>query len=81
MTIETFDFNSLFFFFFCWKKDLKENILDYDTWFDYIRLLESEENIEEIRDAYEKAIAQIPPINVKSISFLNYKEWKYIFQS
>ncbi len=44
---------------------MKENILDYDTWFDYIRLLESEEDIEQIRDAYEKAIAQIPPISEK----------------
>ena len=43
---------------------MKENILDYDTWFDYIRLLESEEDLEKIRDAYEKAIAQIPPIAV-----------------
>lgn len=48
-----------------YKKDLKENMLDYDTWFDYIRLLESEEDIEQIRDAYEKAIAQIPPISEK----------------
>jgi crooked neck len=45
---------------------LKENPLDYDTWFDYLRLLESEEDIELIRDAYEKAIAQVPPITVKN---------------
>jgi crooked neck len=45
-------------------KDLKENPLDYDTWFDYIRLLETEEDAEQIRDAYEKAIAQVPPIAV-----------------
>lgn len=48
-----------------YEEDLKENILDYDTWFDYIRLLESEEDAEQIRDAYEKAIAQVPPITEK----------------
>lgn len=48
-----------------YEEDLKENILDYDTWFDYIRLLEGEGDVEVIRDAYEKAIAQIPPITEK----------------
>ena len=47
-----------------YQEDLKENPLDYDTWFDYIRLLESEEDAEQIRDTYEKAIAQVPPISV-----------------
>jgi crooked neck len=44
---------------------LKENPLDYDTWFDYLRLLEGEEDAEAIRDAYEKAIAQVPPVAEK----------------
>lgn len=51
-----------------YEEDLKENMLDYDTWFDYIRLLESEEDIELIRDAYEKAIAQVPPITVSLLN-------------
>ncbi len=38
--------------------------MDYDTWFDYLRLLESEGDFAVIREAYEKAIAQIPPIQV-----------------
>lgn len=38
--------------------------MDYDTWFDYLRLLESEGDFGIIREAYEKAIAQIPPIQV-----------------
>jgi hypothetical protein len=38
--------------------------MDYDTWFDYLRLLESEGDLPVIREAYEKAIAQIPPIQV-----------------
>jgi crooked neck len=39
--------------------------MDYDTWFDYLRLLESEGDLPVIREAYEKAIAQIPPIQEK----------------
>lgn len=58
------------YYYYYFIKDLKENPLDYDTWFDYIRLLENEEDAEQIRDAYEKAIAQIPPIEV--IIYLNY---------
>jgi hypothetical protein len=38
--------------------------MDYDTWFDYLRLLESEGDFAVVREAYEKAIAQIPPIQV-----------------
>ncbi len=38
--------------------------MDYDTWFDYLRLLESEGDFAVIREAYEKAIAQVPPIQV-----------------
>lgn len=48
-----------------YEEDLKQNILDYDTWFDYVRLLETEQDLEVIRDAYEKAIAQVPPITEK----------------
>ena len=39
-----------------YEVDLTQNILDYDTWFDYVRLLETEQDLEVIRDAYEKAI-------------------------
>ena len=45
-------------------QQLKQNSMDYDTWFDYLRLLESEGDIDMIRETYEKAIAQIPPIQV-----------------
>lgn len=58
-------------------KQLKENPVDYDTWFDYLRLLESEGDFNATREAYEKAIAQLPPIQVRivelviSISFIS----------
>jgi crooked neck len=38
--------------------------MDYDKWFDYLRLLESEGDFAIIREAYEKAISQISPIQV-----------------
>ncbi|CAF0939521.1 unnamed protein product [Rotaria sordida] len=50
---------------FQYEEELKENSMDYDTWFDYLRLLESEGDVAVIREAYEKAIAQIPPIQEK----------------
>lgn len=48
-----------------YEEDLKDNPLDYDTWFDYLRLIETEDDANVIRDTYEKAIAQIPPISEK----------------
>jgi crooked neck len=32
---------------------------DYDAWFDYIRLEESEGNLDRARKVYERAIAQV----------------------
>ena len=52
-------------------KDLDKNPFDYDTWFDLVRLVENEENLDEIRDTYEQAIAQIPPLVVnKNYTFI-----------
>uniref|UniRef100_A0A915KUN6 Crooked neck protein n=1 Tax=Romanomermis culicivorax TaxID=13658 RepID=A0A915KUN6_ROMCU len=45
-----------------YEEKLTQNRYDYDTWFDYLRLLENEESIDKevIREAYEKAIACVP---------------------
>ena len=48
-----------------YKDILTNNSLDYNTWFDYIRLEEAEGNLLQIRDVYEKAISNIPPIQDK----------------
>lgn len=40
---------------------MKTNPLNYDAWFDYLRLLEEDQNIEVVRDTYERAISNIPP--------------------
>lgn len=46
---------------FQYEEEVKSNPLNYDAWFDYLRLLEADGDIEQIRDTYERAIANIPP--------------------
>uniref|UniRef100_A0A2C9JXA3 Crooked neck-like protein 1 n=1 Tax=Biomphalaria glabrata TaxID=6526 RepID=A0A2C9JXA3_BIOGL len=50
---------------FKYEEEVKINPMNYDAWFDYLRLLESDGNMEQIRDTYERAIANIPPSQVK----------------
>lgn len=38
---------------------------DYDSWFDYIRLEEAEGDLDRVREVYERAIAQVPPVKEK----------------
>ncbi|XKL64727.1 hypothetical protein PGB90_004813 [Kerria lacca] len=55
------------------EKEIKENPMNYDAWFDYIAIVESEGNVDIIRDIYERAIANIPPSKDK-------QHWKrYIY--
>ncbi|XP_059146272.1 crooked neck-like protein 1 [Physella acuta] len=50
---------------FKYEEEVKANPMNYDAWFDYLRLLESDGNLEQVRDTYERAIANIPPSQVK----------------
>jgi hypothetical protein len=43
---------------------VKANPNNYDAWFDYLRLVESEGDVEVIRETYERAIANVPPTKV-----------------
>ncbi|VDN27807.1 unnamed protein product, partial [Gongylonema pulchrum] len=44
-----------------YEKQIAENAFNYDAWFDYIRLLQNERvSREEMEDAFERAIANIP---------------------
>lgn len=43
-----------------YEAELAENPFNYDTWFDYIRLVESEGDSEKVREIYERAVAQVP---------------------
>ena len=40
------------------------NPMNYDAWFDYLRLLESDGEQEQVEETYERAIANIPPSQV-----------------
>lgn len=46
---------------------MKANPNNYDAWFDYLRLVESEGNLEVIRETYERAIANVPPTKVSEL--------------
>lgn len=38
---------------------------NYDAWFDYLRLVESDAEADTVREVYERAIANVPPITEK----------------
>ena len=48
-----------------YEEDVSKNPLNYDTWFDYIRLEESAGDATKTREVYERAIANVPPANEK----------------
>jgi len=50
---------------FQYEEEVKENPMNYDAWFDYVRLVESEGNVETIRETYERAISNVPPSKEK----------------
>lgn len=52
---------------FQYEQEVAENPTNYDSWFDYLRLVENEGNGEVIRETYERAIANIPPGKDKSL--------------
>ncbi|KAF5270443.1 hypothetical protein FQR65_LT05632 [Abscondita terminalis] len=50
---------------FQYEQEIAQNPTNYDAWFDYLRLIESEGDEEIIRETYERAIANIPPTKIK----------------
>lgn len=44
---------------------MRKNPLNYDFWFDYIRLEESVGNKERTREVYDRAIANVRPAEEK----------------
>nr|CAD7423040.1 unnamed protein product [Timema monikensis] len=50
---------------FQYEEEIKANPTNYDAWFDYLRLVESEGNLDSIRETYERAIANVPPTKEK----------------
>ena len=46
---------------------MKANPSNYDAWFDYLRLMESEAEPDAVREVYERAIANVPPAEEKRL--------------
>lgn len=51
---------------FC-SQEVKTNPNNYDAWFDYLRLMESESDPDSVREVYERAIANVPPAEDKRL--------------
>ncbi|KAH9103666.1 hypothetical protein LEN26_015230 [Aphanomyces euteiches] len=49
-----------------YEQQVAANPMDYDTWFEYIQLEESEGNESLTREVYERAIAKVPPVQEKT---------------
>eukprot|EP00928_Gymnodinium_smaydae_P011410 TRINITY_DN14213_c0_g1_i2.p1 TRINITY_DN14213_c0_g1~~TRINITY_DN14213_c0_g1_i2.p1 ORF type:complete len:674 (+),score=201.35 TRINITY_DN14213_c0_g1_i2:120-2141(+) len=50
---------------FIYEDAIKQNPRNYDTWFDYVKLEESAGDVARIREVYERAIANKPPLMQK----------------
>lgn len=50
-----------------YEQEVADNPNNYDAWFDYLRLIEGEGDIEVIRETYERAIANVPPTKDKNL--------------
>ncbi|XP_048259858.1 crooked neck-like protein 1 [Haliotis rufescens] len=50
---------------FQYEEEVNANPMNYDAWFDYLRLLEADGNVEQVRETYERAIANLPPSKEK----------------
>ncbi|XP_063774242.1 crooked neck-like protein 1 isoform X2 [Pseudophryne corroboree] len=58
---------------FQYEEEVKANPHNYDAWFDYLRLVESDTDADTVREVYERAIANVPPTEEK-------RHWKrYIY--
>ena len=56
-----------------YEKLLADDTFNYDVWFDYIRLEETEGDLTRIREVFDRAVQQVPPV-------LEKKYWKrYIY--
>lgn len=57
----------------CVGVSLQANPHNYDAWFDYLRLVENDADADTVREVYERAIANVPPLQEK-------RHWKrYIY--
>ncbi|XP_068198073.1 crooked neck-like protein 1 [Antennarius striatus] len=58
---------------FQYEEEVKANPHNYDAWFDYLRLVENDADADTVREIYERAIANVPPLQEK-------RHWKrYVY--
>ncbi|VDL50581.1 unnamed protein product [Hymenolepis diminuta] len=50
---------------FQYESEVEANPHNYDVWFDYVRLMEEEGSVEQTRELYERAVANVPPVKEK----------------
>ncbi|TGZ65990.1 hypothetical protein CRM22_005583 [Opisthorchis felineus] len=50
---------------FQYEEEVQANPHNYDVWFDYVRLMEEEGSVDQTREIYERAVANVPPIKEK----------------
>jgi len=50
---------------FQYEEEAQKSPLNYDNWFDYIKLEEGAGDIDRIREVYERAVANLPPAHEK----------------
>ena len=50
-----------------YEEQIKQEPSNYDVWFDYVRLEEQAGDAARVRDVYERAIAQVPPLQEKRL--------------
>lgn len=48
-----------------YEESITAKPLDYDVWFDYVRLEEAAGDGDRVRDVYERAVSHVPPIGEK----------------
>jgi len=48
-----------------YNKKVSQNPLDYDSWFEFAKLEEDHGEASSVRDVYERAVANVPPAEVK----------------
>ena len=53
--------------FYVIQQEVKTNPNNYDAWFDYLRLMESEADPDAVREVYERSIANVPPAEEKRL--------------
>ncbi|XP_055335317.1 crooked neck-like protein 1 [Paramacrobiotus metropolitanus] len=50
---------------FQYQEELKRDPTNYDAWFDLLKILEEEGNHDAVREGYERAISNVPPVEEK----------------